>query len=274
MPNDDLIIASMELLGQAGNSIAQGNLNRRMRKWSEQQYAKQRADSLSDWHRTNQYNSPGQMMARYKEAGLNPNLIYGTGSNDAGPIRSADTPSWNPQAPRMDLGSVGRDFFAIKMQQAQLANLQSQNDLIKAQTQKTTEETKNVSIYGGKAATETALASFNLHIAEDLRNNTIAQAKANLEKTTQGIKIDFDANQRAAISTASSIREAAERILTLQAQRTKIPAELQEIQARITALGSDVQLKDLDIGLKKMGIQPTDNVFLRILTRIINHATE
>ena len=32
----------------------------------------------------NAYNSPVQQMARYQEAGLNPNLIYGNGSSSAG----------------------------------------------------------------------------------------------------------------------------------------------------------------------------------------------
>ncbi|MBQ3410779.1 MAG: hypothetical protein IJH30_03405, partial [Bacillus sp. (in: Bacteria)] len=33
--------------------------------------------NLAQWERENAYNSPIQQMQRYREAGLNPNLIYG-----------------------------------------------------------------------------------------------------------------------------------------------------------------------------------------------------
>ena len=36
--------------------------------------------NLQQWHNANQYNSPKAQMQRFKEAGLNPNLIYGQGS--------------------------------------------------------------------------------------------------------------------------------------------------------------------------------------------------
>lgn len=39
-----------------------------------------RQHDVSMWERTNQYNTPQMQMQRFKEAGLNPNLIYGQGS--------------------------------------------------------------------------------------------------------------------------------------------------------------------------------------------------
>ncbi|WGL31370.1 DNA pilot protein [Dipodfec virus UOA04_Rod_991] len=43
------------------------------------------------WHMQNEYNTPKNQMARYMEAGLNPNLIYGSGSASAG--NSTSTPT-------------------------------------------------------------------------------------------------------------------------------------------------------------------------------------
>lgn len=37
--------------------------------------------NLEQWNRENEYNSPTQQMARYREAGLNPALIYGSSGN-------------------------------------------------------------------------------------------------------------------------------------------------------------------------------------------------
>ncbi len=35
------------------------------------------ANNLAMWHRQNEYNSPANQLARYQDAGLNPNLMYG-----------------------------------------------------------------------------------------------------------------------------------------------------------------------------------------------------
>lgn len=44
------------------------------------------------WNMNNEYNKPSSQMARYLEAGLNPNLIYGSGSASAGNSTSTPTP--------------------------------------------------------------------------------------------------------------------------------------------------------------------------------------
>lgn len=43
------------------------------------------------WNKQNEYNTPKNQMARYLEAGLNPNLIYGSGSASAGNSSSVPT---------------------------------------------------------------------------------------------------------------------------------------------------------------------------------------
>lgn len=91
-----------------------------------------RKNALADWNRQNAYNNPKQQMQRYKEAGLNPNLIY-TQQNNAQPVRSTDYVA--PQAP--DFQGVLAKSNQIKLQDQQLKNLALQNDAIKAQINKT-----------------------------------------------------------------------------------------------------------------------------------------
>lgn len=57
---------------------------------SEAELAYQR--SIEEWNRQNLYNSPEAQMARFKAAGLNPNLIYGQGN--AG--NASSPPSYQP----------------------------------------------------------------------------------------------------------------------------------------------------------------------------------
>jgi hypothetical protein len=117
------------------NLISQGAMNRKTRKWNEAMYGKQREDALADWARTNEYNSPLQQMARLKEAGLSPHLIYGGGANSISqPVRSTDTKSWSPNAPQIDGGQIVSQYFgvqqqqnALKIQEQQIAGLKLDN---------------------------------------------------------------------------------------------------------------------------------------------------
>ena len=145
------ITALAAVATQAGNSLAQSSMNRKTREWNEKQYGKQRTDALADWARTNEYNSPLQQMARLKEAGLSPHLIYGGGANSISqPVRSTDTKSWSPQAPQFDGGQVVAQYFgvqqqqnALKIQEQQIRGLTIDND-IKSATQADLIESKGL----------------------------------------------------------------------------------------------------------------------------------
>ena len=125
------ISAASNVASATINAIAQGAQNRKTRKWNEAMYGKQREDALADWARTNEYNAPLQQMARLKEAGLSPHLIYGGGANSiSSPVRSTDVKSWNPTAPQIDGGQIVSQYFGVKQQQLSLQILQGQKDSI------------------------------------------------------------------------------------------------------------------------------------------------
>jgi len=112
------ITAAASLASTGINAITQGSLNKKTRQWNEAMYQKQRTDALADWARTNEYNAPLQQMARLKEAGLSPHLIYGGGANSISqPVRSTDTKSWSPNAPQIDGGQIVSQYFGVQQQQ-------------------------------------------------------------------------------------------------------------------------------------------------------------
>ena len=112
------IAAAAGLASTGINALSQGSLNRKTREWNEAMYQKQRTDALADWARTNEYNAPLQQMARLKEAGLSPHLIYGGGANSISqPVRSTDTKSWSPNAPQIDGGQIVSQYFGVQQQQ-------------------------------------------------------------------------------------------------------------------------------------------------------------
>ena len=120
----------------AANALSQGATNRKTREWNEAMYQKQRTDALADWARTNEYNAPLQQMARLKEAGLSPHLIYGGGANSISqPVRSTDTKSWSPNAPQIDGAQIVSQYFGVQQQQNALEIQKQQIESLKLDNQ-------------------------------------------------------------------------------------------------------------------------------------------
>lgn len=83
---------------------------------------------LEMWNRQNQYNTPEAQRARLDQAGLNPNLVYGTGTvagNTSGqiPKYQAPTVDYKYKSPIGDIPSMLGQTMALKMQQAQIENI-------------------------------------------------------------------------------------------------------------------------------------------------------
>jgi hypothetical protein len=135
------------LVGNALNVGSQLLTNAQQKRTNLEMYDRQRADALADWNRQNMYNAPDAQMKRFKDAGLNPHLIYGQ-MTTAQPIKTPEAKAPNYVAPQIDpegLNVLGKQY-ALETQRLQLENMQKQGELIKAQTIKTNSETdwKNV----------------------------------------------------------------------------------------------------------------------------------
>jgi len=267
--NPAIVVAGAGLLGQAINAGSNANINKKTREWNERMYNLQRTHSLSDWTMQNEYNSPQAQMARLKSAGLNPNLIYGEGSvvgNSSSNIRSADVKSWNPQAPQLDLGQVASaglgSYYDWEIKKAQTDNLKAQNTVILQEALLKAAQTYSTAASGDKTSIE---ASY----AKDNYLTSLEAAKANLDKTIATTKVMLDENERRAAMQAPNLRIAAEKVLLMRMQRTKDAEQIKLIQQHLKVLEKDETLKQLDIELKQKGIQPGDNMFMRILARYL-----
>jgi len=268
-----LIGAAAGLAGTGINAAQTGSMNKKTRQWQEQMYARQRQDALSDWERQNQYNSPQQQMQRYKEAGLNPHLIYGQMSNSPS-IRSSDTGSWNPQVPNIDLGRVAQNALAtyndFQIKQAQTDNLKaaynvaSQEALLKAaQTAESVQRTAREK-FTLQQAEKTQLYVVK---AAELANK---QAEANINKTitetekvTQGIVTDVLMRQ-------PNFNKALSEIDAIRAQTSKSTTERYNIQQDTRNKERQGILQQLEIDLREKGINPNDPMYMRILGQAID----
>lgn len=263
------ITAGAGLVSQGINAMSQGSMNKKTRRHQIYMYDRQRADALSDWNMQNAYNTPAAQMARLKEAGLNPNLVYGNGAatSEAGAVRSSDTGNWNPQAPQFDLGGVANNslaaYYDTQIKQQQLSNLEAENvykmvltaaaalgmGLTEAKTN--TEKTKNQQ------------GQFDLSLSQDLRATTLEFKRATVQKilaeiqrTSVQTKTALDENERRAALNASNIKEAAERILSMRIMRAKTQDERNNLQEQLKQLKLDTNLKEYEKKLRDQGIVP------------------
>lgn len=181
------IIAGVgSLLGSGINAIAQNRANRQNLKLAQYQNAWQSAENdkafknnVLMWNMQNAYNSPTAQMSRLRQAGLNPNLVYGSGvtGNSAGsapqyePIkvqRATMEPyrGWN-----LGLSDAVSTYMAARQNKVQIENMEAQNKLIK-------EQARTEGIRQGNIAMSTARSGFDLNLARELRNVSIDRAIA------------------------------------------------------------------------------------------------
>lgn len=127
------------LVATAGNALGRGGPKRSYK------YAKKLAQFQNEINRTNaewafqkelelrdaarQYDSPAAQMARYKDAGLNPNLVYGQGTpGNIGQTHAPSIPGVHMQGVDVSWGNLGTEF-----QQARL--MAAQTDLTRTKTE-------------------------------------------------------------------------------------------------------------------------------------------
>lgn len=199
--------------GQIGSDIFQYYQNRKAqdremdeaqkaRNYDRQAYHEQNQFNIDQWNRENLYNSPTAQMARFKEAGLNPHLIYGKGTsgNASQPQSAAEIkPYSKPKIKSLGEGlkgfpNIGNPFQTsaqIDNLAAQTAVAQQQAALVSAQTLGTVTATIEQ-----KRATKqsSTLDPFNAQAAEAnsikaIKDATTATQAANIGQATQSLVI-------------------------------------------------------------------------------------
>lgn len=282
MPNDNqnqgllTLATALPVVGPIIGAIAQGSQNRKNRRFTRQMYATQRKDALADWNMQNEYNSPVKQMARLRDAGLNPNLVYGEGvtGNSPGQVRSSSVNEMNQRAP--DWGAVGAQagnsimaYQDIKLKEAQINNLEADNN-VKAQNAElmATERLKKlVEIDTGK---------LDYDIKQSLKDYQIEFAGLQNRKIQAETKTMLDRNEREIAMTNISVKKSAEEILNLRLQRLytmaqtdQTRAQIREIEAKIKYLNVDTQIREKDLEWRRKGITPNDSFYWRQLNEML-----
>lgn len=261
--------------GSAGSAVAQGKLNKKNRQWQEKMYQIQRQDYLENWRMQNEYNTPRAQMQRFKEAGLNPNLIYGQGNNGNANDIQLGKPG-NPDTSAPDYTPVGRalsDSFSryqdYRMANAQISNTEKQREILNLQEE-------NLRYKNNRAVIDNAIADIKkskdeklLKFVEPMAQWSLEMAAQKYSESKQRMALALNEDDRRTIQTSANLMEAVQNVALKKAMEAHTWADKQRIYASIRQIKADAALKELSYRFQKDGIAPPENTVASILMRLI-----
>jgi soluble cytochrome b562 len=276
MPIPAALLAAMPLIGGVISGASQGSMNRKNRKFQEhtnidnrnfqrEMTDKERAWNVEDRDFNNAYNTPAQQMQRYKEAGLNPNLIYGQGTPAISEApRGTTTHASDQQAPRID-----NNFMVPIMQgfmdMIKTNNLKAQTDLLEKQQQLAQ---SNINLNEVKTSAEQWQMDRSRDFSsldKELLQAAITNKNANTEAQVANAQFTLDSNQRAERLLRANLSKNKEEILNYQLNREMTRKQLDQLDVLIENGKLDQKLKEFEVQLSKSGLSKSDPAYAKIL---------
>lgn len=260
IPAGPAIAAAAQIASTGINAAATAKGNRKSRKFSREMYARQREDALSDWALMNDYNHPSAQMARLREAGLNPNLVYGGGSatQDAAAVRASTAQAYNPKIPQFDLGSAIGAYQDTRIRQAQTDNLRAQNTVL-------TQEALLKAAQTAKELANEKMSTFDRKVKEEMRSSILEKMSAEVKsiQTNTDYTKNRDIREESAEGRLGTIWHLEYDKALLQNAKTR--EEIEFVKEQLQNIRTDGRMKLLEENLRKEGINPTDPTWLRIM---------
>lgn len=163
----------------AANVAMASQTKKQDRKFTREMYERQLADNRENWRMMNEYNAPSAQMERLAQAGLNPNLIYGSGGvtgTTTIPNGSSANISYS-QPPHFDPSKTGfSEYMALRQ-------FQRQDAVIEAQLDKSRAETQNIRADSALKESQTGLNQIEAYVADALKDVKISKANEDLWST-------------------------------------------------------------------------------------------
>jgi hypothetical protein len=220
------------------SNIGSKRRERDARKFNERMEKDRRAYDTKQWERQLAYNHPLQQMQRLTDAGLNPNLIYGSspGSAVGNASQSPTGKAVTGQAPSYSIDNPMVPFMNAKVQQAQANNMN-------------TSAMKNIA---GANLSDAQTNRLNSLLASEVTIHEEQAKRASMETFIKEFEKEGVKNHYAAKVAA----EAAKAIADGKLAEAKIP------------------LAELNKELAKLKIRPQDPLYLSILARVYGIASD
>lgn len=279
-----IIAGGSNLIGQGLNAVFNRRNNRRMEDYNYGMYERQRADSLADWNRMNEYNSPAAQMKRFEEAGLNKNLIYGQ-TNTAPAVRSSSVEGYSPKPTEVnpdimqamfmmiyDLAKTSQETLNLKQIgenlkiDASIKGIQRDSSQLSYDTQSvlygTTIRKAHADAYNAEL-TSKAHVTQNKILDSHLKQEEIKEEIARRTKETSV----STALQRYNILLAEEAQIKMNTAKTEQ-ERNRLIQDIKNLEEMNKILKSDVTIKEVEAKFAGIGILKGDNAIFRAIQGI------
>jgi len=269
------------ILGDVANLFGQSKANKQSEQFQKDMYGQQRADALSDWNMQNAYNSPAAIMQRYRDAGLNPKLIYGNSGNASPAIRSSSPGSFTAQPLRVNspgqIGSAFSTYYDLKLREAQTNNVAENTKVAVAeQANKAANTLATLSNIDRVKAITMGIdydnivkgATLDYQIEAKRLNNE--QTEANINRTNAGTIATLDENDRRNAMQGPNLQSAAIRVLQGRLELARTDADISRLKAQIENIQKDSKIKDYEIDLNSKGMTKGDELYWRAIQKIVS----
>ncbi|AXL14930.1 DNA pilot protein [Microviridae sp.] len=204
--------------------------------------------NIENWHMANAYNHPSQQMARLQEAGLNPNMIYGTSPSSA--VGQSNNVAQAPKA-QANIGIKNPMTNLLLHQDIRQRKVQTNN--LRAQHAVIAQEANLKAAQVAQLGISTARGKFDLNLARELRQTSIDAAMEQVRKTRA---------------------EATGHELSNEIKHTGKQHLIDEIRLRVENLNATLSgtklsnaIKQEQLELMKLGIYPNDPIWGRIFVK-------
>jgi hypothetical protein len=259
---EPLMMSAIAQTAETAGSLASQLLTR---KWNLQDYARQRADALADWNRVNEYNSPLAQMTRYKEAGLNPNLIYGQMTTSPS-VRSSNLSNSKIDNPFSGMGSKLIQAIIAKNQ---IANMNKDLEIKSEQIGNLKEEANIKRLQGLGLVQDNRLKAITANAmseAEPEYKQGIRSGYLNQHLNYQINQFDYEVRKEL---RDTNIAGALQALANQKLQGESSKATIAKIKQETANLINSNEMQKLDTQFKQIGVGQNDNMLLRIGARML-----
>lgn len=240
------------------NPVVQHLQNKKARKFQREMYNLQREHALADWNMVNEYNSPREQMRRYREAGLNPNLIYGQ-SNEGVSVRSASPSGDAGTAPKVDFGGM----YDLSLKSSQQDILAKQLELMEEEKKLKVAQQYSTIANTGLTDAKAKDVMFDLGLKGDLREMTMEAKRISVEKGQKEVQRIHNEILNTMELQPGKVKLQLESLLRLRLQNAKTEREISEINSKIRLLNQQWKIHGIEEKLVNKDINPKDPYWSR-----------
>lgn len=246
--------------------------------------------NMQAWREQNAYNAPDQQMARLQAAGLNPNLVYGSGAvgNTTSGVPEYDRPTADYRTnPRLDLAQTIMQHQQLRKSDAEIAKLQADTHI--SDRVADTELLKQVNLAIQNEQSSEALAVYR-QMKADILAKAAAEPKL-LESQTVSNYANVNRVNQAIVESGYTIQQIQQAVRESQARILQMSQNMTESQARIAKMATEAQsllqgimesesrerLNDAELWLKRneralrsYGVNPNNSGTIGTLVNLLN----